>query len=142
VATFATVARKVDRLAGTVSPQSRRRILTRLGADGKQDYMEEISRDLGADLTMSNWRRAPKKQIKFGARYKVLDDNRVVISPRPVGPFKVVDLGRKAGTSKRGRPVSASRGHRTADRAQNVIIDKTPARARKLVAANIARAMR
>lgn len=142
MATFDSVARKVDRLAGTCSPQARRRILARLGMEGKADYLGEISADIGADLQMSNWRRPPKKRITFRARYKVLDDNRVVIAPSPVGPFSVIDVGRRAGESKRGRIVSRSRGQGTAARAQNKIIRETPGRARKLVASNIARAMR
>lgn len=142
MATFDSVARKVDRLAGTCSPQARRRILARLGMEGKKDYLAEISHDIGNDLQMTNWRRAPKKQITFRARYKVIDDNRVVIAPSPVGPFSVIDIGRKAGDSKRGRPVSRSKGKGTAARAQDKIIQETPGRARKLVASNIAKAMR
>jgi hypothetical protein len=63
-----------------------------------------IRRDLGGDLRMSNWK------AKFDVKTTVKNPSWLEIAPVRPGPMNVPESGRKAGRSRKGRKVSASRG--------------------------------
>lgn len=141
--TLAKFALKVERLErGLTSPEAKKYILQKLGQMARDDYKREIAADLGPDLAMSNWRRSPKRQIRFNSRSRIAEEkSSVFIYPVPVGPFKVLDVGRSAGYSRKGRPVSKSRGKGTSARAQNRIEAETPIRAHRMVTRAVSKAL-
>lgn len=106
---FGSFARKVDKISRELTDES---MLRSVGMAGKRIGTEAVTRDIG-DLSMSNWRRG--RPINLGARFDVLGDNSVEVSPRRGGrgPMRVLNDGRKPGVSRRGRPVSGSRGKGT-----------------------------
>lgn len=143
MSSFAEVARKADRLSRELGPQGRKKMLVSLAKQAKADYASEIERVTGPDFELRNWRRPPKKRIHFRARYKLFgDDTQAGITPAPVGPYKVLDLGRRPGVSKKGRPYSGTRGNGISPAARNKIVTRTPKRAEAETAKAIARGWR
>lgn len=92
-------------------------LLQAVGLEGKRLGSAAVQRDIG-DLSLSNWRR--NRPINLASRFDVRGDSGVEIGPnkRGRGPVRVLTDGRKAGTSRKGRPVSASTGKGTWDRAR------------------------
>lgn len=111
---LAGLARKVKRLEKELSDES---LMKSVGVKGKQIGNRNIQADAGGDLGLSNWRRG--RPINMGVRFDTVSAQTLEIGPRPRarGAVRVLSEGRKAGVSRRGRPVSASRGKGTWDRA-------------------------
>lgn len=72
--------------------------------------------DMGGDLALSNWRRS--RPVRVRIRDSIGRDSTAKITPLPIGPMKVITVGRKAGVS-RGRRYSSSRGKGTWFRARD-----------------------
>lgn len=142
---FTDTARKLQSLEADLGPMGLRKIAASVGMDAKRDVLEEAARDLGPDRRMSGWGR-----FQFGAGYEVRGSSSVAISPRPAGPWVVLERGRRAkpgGIPKRRRtkvyrtpygprsassarpwPVGRTRGHRTFTVAVRRISERTPQR--------------
>lgn len=109
--------RKLEGLADAFEGRALRAAITKAGGEGKKLAAEALKGDIG-DMSMSNWRRG--KPINLAVRYDVKADTAVEIGPnkRAAGPWRVLEEGRKSGTSKGSRkraprPVSSSRGKST-----------------------------
>ncbi len=113
--------RKVNRLEKDLTDEA---MLKAVGLKGKQIGTSAISSELG-DTSLSNWRRG--KPVDMKSRFDIKGDS-VVIGPnkRGRGPVRVLNEGRKAGTSRKGRPVSSSRGKGTWNRAQDEMERELP----------------
>ena len=111
---LAGFARKVQRIEKELSDES---LMRAVGVKGKQIGNQAIQSAAGGDLGLSNWRRG--RPINLGVRFDNVNPSTLEIGPRPRGrgPVRVLNEGRKPGVSRRGRPVSASRGKGTWDRA-------------------------
>lgn len=105
-------------------------LLKAVGMEGKRLGSAAVQRDIG-DLSMSNWRRG--RPVNLASRFDIKGDSAVEIGPnkRGRGPVRVLTDGRKAGTSRKGRPVSASRGRGTWDRARDDMERELPKVARQ-----------
>lgn len=125
---LAGLARKVQRLEKELSDDS---LMKAVGVKGKQIGNQAIQSAAGGDLALSNWRRG--RPVNIGVRFDNVNPQTLEIGPRPRGrgPVRVLTDGRKAGVSKRGRPVSASRGKGTWDRASAEMERELPDVARK-----------
>lgn len=111
---LAAFARKVDKVIAEVSDES---LLRAVGMAGKRIGTDAIRADTGGDARMSNWRRG--RPINLSARFDEVGSSAVEIAPgvRARGPVRVLNDGRQPGVSRRGRPVSGSRGKGTWGRA-------------------------
>ena len=105
---------KLDRIAKELTDE---RLLNAVGMEGKRIGTTEIRADTGGDAKMTNWRRG--RPINLATRFDIQGESTVQIAPaaRARGPVRVLTSGRRAGESRRGRPVSASTGKGTWDRA-------------------------
>lgn len=114
-------ARKVNRLEKDLTDEA---MLKSVGLKGKQIGTAAISGEIG-DTSLSNWRRG--RPVDMKSRFDIKGDA-VVIGPnkRGRGPVRVLNEGRKAGTSRKGRPVSASSGKGTWNRAQDEMARELP----------------
>ena len=113
---------KVERTAKELTDE---RLLMAVGMAGKRIGTDAVKSDIG-DLSMSNWRRG--RPVQLGSRFDVKGDNAVEIGPgkRARGPVRVLTEGRKAGASRKGRPVSSSRGKGTWTAAQTEMERELP----------------
>ena len=111
-------------LAVALGPDGLKPVLTAIGMTGKDESTRAVRSDIG-DVSMSNWRRA--KPISIGARFD-LSGTSVMITPdrRSRGPWKVLESGRRAGTSRRGRRYSSSSGKGTWSDAERLIEVEAP----------------
>ena len=111
---LASFARKVDKVLDELSNEA---MLKQVGMAGKRIGGEEIRADSGGDGKLTNWRR--NRPINLAPRFDLKGQNAVEIAPtvRGRGPVRVLNEGRKAGVSRRGRPYGASTGKGTWDRA-------------------------
>lgn len=107
---LAAFARKVDRVVKDLSDES---LLRAVGMAGKRIGTTAIKADTGGDARMRNWRRG--RPVNLSARFDEVGTSAVEIAPaaRARGPVRVLNDGRQPGTSRRGRPVSGSRGKGT-----------------------------
>jgi hypothetical protein len=113
--------RKVNKLEKDLTDDA---LLNAVGMKGKQIGTSAISSEIG-DTSLSNWRRG--RPIDMKSRFDIKGDA-VVIGPnkRGRGPVRVLNEGRKAGTSRKGRPVSSSQGKGTWNRAQDEMERELP----------------
>jgi hypothetical protein len=120
---LAGLARKVQRIEKELSDES---LMRAVGMKGKQIGNSAIQSGAGGDLGLSNWRRG--KPVNLGVRFDNVNPSTLEIGPRPRarGAVKVLNEGRKAGTSRKGRPVSASRGKGSWDRASTEMERELP----------------
>ncbi len=125
---LAGLARKVQRIEKELSDES---LFRAVGMKGKQIGNTNIQADAGGDLALSNWRRG--QPINMGVRFDQKNQSTLEIGPRPRarGVTKVLNEGRKAGVSRRGRPVSASAGKGSWDKASAEMERELPDVARK-----------
>ena len=125
---LAGLARKVQRIEKELSDES---LMRAVGLKGKQIGNSAIQSGAGGDLALSNWRRG--RPINLGVRFDNVNPSTLEIAPRPRarGAVKVLNEGRKAGTSRRGRPVSASRGKGSWTKASTEMERELPDVARK-----------
>jgi hypothetical protein len=142
---FSALARKMDRLATEFGDRAIADLNKRVGMETKGDVNEAVQGDLG-DLSMSNWRRG--RPIQVTGRFDVEGDS-LIISPaaRAIGPMRVLEDGRRAGTARgrRGRPgrrVSSSRGKSTWSDAVRIMEREVPGRIAKQVNKAIRSALR
>lgn len=162
MSTFVDVTTKANRLARELGPAGNRRMILFLGRAARADYDSVIADDLGSDQAFRNWRRPPKKRLKISAGLFVVDDETVTVGPRLVGPFHVLDRGRKERAAqeryeiqysdgprgrrrryaKAKRAVSATAGRNTSYRARVLIGKRTPQRAAAYTARRLAKAWR
>jgi hypothetical protein len=106
---LAAFARKVDKVLDEIDDPG---LFRAVGMAGKKLGTAAVQNDIG-DTSMSNWRRG--RPINLSSRFDVVSENTVEIAPgkRARGPVRVLNEGRKPGVSRRGRPVSGSRGKNT-----------------------------
>ena len=125
---LAGLARKVKRIEVELSDES---LMRAVGMKGKQIGNANIQSDAGGDLSLSNWRRG--RPINMGVRFDNVNPSLLEIGPRPRarGVAKVLSEGRKPGVSRRGRPVSGSRGKGTWGKATSEMERELPDVARK-----------
>ena len=125
---LAGLARKVQRIEKELSDES---LMRAVGMKGKQIGNSAIQSAAGGDLALSNWRRG--RPLNLAVRFDNVNPSTLEIGPRPRarGPVRVLTDGRKAGTSRRGRPVSSSRGKGTWDKASAEMDRELPDVARK-----------
>jgi hypothetical protein len=130
--TFASFSHKIGVLRDELDGTALQRKLDHIGVEAKKDALNALKADIG-DTSMSNWRR--KRQIKIGARYDFLSENEIEVKPTPrsFGPWKVLEQGRRAGRSKRGRRYGASRGKSTWSEAVKIMERETPKRVDRYV---------
>jgi hypothetical protein len=121
--TLPQLAFKLERVAKELTDA---KLLQAVGMEGKRLGTDSIKADTGGDARMSNWRRG--RPINLATRFDLVGESAVEIAPakRARGPVRVLNEGRKAGTSRRGRPVSASSGGGTWDRASQSMTTELP----------------
>lgn len=124
---LAGLGRKVAKVRRELTDQS---LMRSVGMEGKKIGNAAISADAGGNLALTNWRRG--KPVNLGVRFDNLSEATLQIAPSPRGrgPVRVLTDGRKAGRSRRGRPVSASRGKGTWDKASAQMEQELPKVAR------------
>ena len=141
---FADFAVKLDRLNTKLGPAGIRAITTKVAVAAKKDVAVEVVKDVGADLRMSGWAR-----VRFDSGFKLVSDHVAKLTPRPAGPWMVLEDGRKAAaSSKRSKPgiratpwgprtykaggvrarVGRTAGHHTFQHATTTIKRETPRR--------------
>lgn len=118
---LAECAAKFDKVGDLLTGAKLKQISTRLGTAAKKDALTAAAKDVGADLAMSNWKRA-----KLGARFDVVGDDTVKVKPTPSGPWKVItdgagshEVSAKLGRIK-GRGASLRRNERNFNQAFGV----------------------
>lgn len=153
---FAELAGKVDNLARALSGDALKRVVTRVALAAKGDVRDEAADELGPDRRMSGWTR-----IRFDAGYDVTGPTTAEVTPRPAGPWAVLNFGRRAKASglprrKRAKVYrtpwglrtatpahpfrqGATRGHYTWTRAVHRIAEQTPRRVQAEERAALAR---
>jgi hypothetical protein len=121
VSDLAQFTAKVNRLERDLTDET---MLNSVGMKGKQIGTSAITSAIG-DTSLSNWRRG--RPIDMKSRFDV-KGSAVVIGPnrRGQGPTRVLNDGRKAGVSRKGRPVSSSKGRGTWDKAQDEMERELP----------------
>lgn len=130
----------VGKLAAVLNGPDLRRLTSSVALRAKRDAEHALDADLpGRKFT--NWRP------KLSVGYTVLDDTSATVRPRPSGPWKVLNDGRKAGqkySRKRGQNVgwgaTVGKGTWTVDAAP-VIRRETPGRVDKGVQDSIRKAL-
>jgi hypothetical protein len=136
--TFASFSHKIGVLRDELDGTALQRKLDHIGIAAKKDALNALKSDIG-DTSMSNWRR--KRQIKIGVRYDFLSESEIEVKPTPrsLGPWTVLEQGRRAGRSKpkrrspRGRYYSASKGKKTWSEAVKIMERETPKRVDRYV---------
>jgi hypothetical protein len=130
--TFASFSHKIGVLRDELDGTALQRKLDHIGIAAKKDALNALKSDIG-DTSMSNWRR--KRPIKIAARYDFLSESEIEVKPTPrsFGPWKVLEQGRRPGTSKRGRRYGASRGKNTWSEAVKIMERETPKRVDRYV---------
>jgi len=83
------------KLARAFDGSAKRTILDAIGEAGQDEVAPAVRGDIG-DTSMSGWSHL--KPVQITGRYRVLDDDSVVIMPTPqsAGPMTVLDRGREA----------------------------------------------
>lgn len=142
---FATVGRKFEAFADDLAGRTLAEVMERLGQAAKKDAAEAVTGDIG-DLSMSNWWRG--RPIQIQARYDVVSDHEVEVTPQPRsrGPWRVLEEGRRGGAASdlvlvgrarkdgtrrgrsRGRNVGATAGKQTWSDAERLMDERTPKR--------------
>lgn len=91
---------KLDEIASNLTGAALRQITDSVAYETKKLVESELEGDIGADRKFSGWKR-----VKLGVGYEVTSDYEATISPRPNGPWKVLDRGRRSGAAipARGR---------------------------------------
>ena len=107
---MAAFARKVDRVVKDLTDESLQKAV---GLAGKRIGTDRIKADTGGDARMTNWRRG--RPVNLATRYDLVGSNAVQVAPgaRARGAVRVLNDGRQAGVSRRGRSYGASRGKGT-----------------------------
>lgn len=121
---------KLDRYKGLVDGRGLRYITTETSVKAKKVLLAEGRADTGGNNQLSGWRRSPKKAVRVRAGFELRSDSRAEFIPKPNGVWKVLEIGRDAGVSKkratRGRAYGRSRGKGTWSRAWNKINPDVP----------------
>lgn len=117
---------KLTQLKNAFDGTTLRSTVTRVATQGKADALEAVEGDLPG-RKFHHWRP------KIGARYDLTSDSSATVSGSPVGPFKVLDVGRKRGkkfSRKRKRVIGwgPTKGRNTWDKAAIKITAETPGR--------------
>jgi len=130
VDTFASYNAKLTKLQRELDGSALKAAIDKIGIAAKGDALNALKSDI-QDTSMSNWRRG--RPIKMAARYDFKSDHEIEVHPtKPSGgPWKVLESGRRAGTSKKGRRYGASRGKNTWSDALAIMERETPARVDK-----------
>lgn len=137
-----------------------KRAMTRLGVEAKEDVDEITARDFGGDRAMSGWRNGTLK-LKTG--FEQPTDSRLVLTPRPAGPWQVAEQGRmggaKAPKGRRRRATMATpwgprtftqsnplrigrtKGKRTWSRGIDLVERRAAERAADIIAAEVVRGL-
>jgi hypothetical protein len=123
VTTLPQLALKLERVAKDLTDA---KLLQAVGMEGKRIGTDSIRADTGGDARMSNWRRG--RPINLATRFDLVGDSAVEIAPgkRARGPVRVLQDGRRAGVSRKGRPVSASAGKGTWERSTSLMEVELP----------------
>jgi hypothetical protein len=87
---FDAVSRKFQALSRDLGGAGLRGVVTRVSVAAKKDIDAKVVRDLGSDRKFSNWGK-----FKFGSGFDLTSDSTSVVKPRPVGPWFVLEQGRK-----------------------------------------------
>jgi len=95
----AKLGRQVAAIGQEMSGSGQRSILTKVSVEAKKDVDKEVVASLGGDRKFSNW------GVRFGSGFEVVSDSRSELKPRPLGPWLVLEKGRKgkAAAYPRGR---------------------------------------
>lgn len=110
---------RLNRLADALTYVQLKQVMTKLGVEAKKDITAAAKRDLGGDTKFSGWKRV---SLNSGFRHR--GRGRIIIDPKPLGPWRVAEEGRSA-ASKHG----ATAGKFTWTDAIGNISDETPQRA-------------
>lgn len=93
----------------------------------------EARKDMGGNLSLSNWRRGKPVNVRIRDDWKNVGGDAELasmITPRPIGPMVVMTHGRNAGVSNRrksrGRPYPGSRGKGTWTRGRTKVYQQVP----------------
>lgn len=98
---FGPLATKITALQRDLDGRGLRSITNDVAYRGKKDVMTEVVKDLGPDMRMRNWGR-----FRFGAGYELTSNTSATLTPRPAGPWRVLNFGRY------GKPRAYPRGRR------------------------------
>jgi hypothetical protein len=132
------MAAQISRVAVALDDKSWHSIV---GAQAKDNARTAVRSDLG-DLSMSNWR--PSKPIQLGSRWDS-DGDGIIVQPRPLGPWRVMEGGRRPGMSKqrrgrKSRRVGATAGKQTWSNAVSLMSRDVPKKIAKAKVAAVRKA--
>lgn len=91
---------KADKYQRLVDGRGLRWITTETAFQAKKKLLEEGRAATGGDLSLSGWRRAPKKPVKLRAGFELRSNSTAEFIPKPNGVWKVLEEGRLAGIKK------------------------------------------
>lgn len=92
------IARRLNPLERMLtSPEATRDLLNTLGKQAKGDVRQGVIPDMGGDGQMSNWPRRSKRAPALGARYDLVSDTVMTVTPdrSSAGPFAMLENGRR-----------------------------------------------
>lgn len=119
---------KLDQYSRLVDGRGLRWITTEVAMKSKAVLLETAKTDIGSDNKMSGWRRPPRKAVRVRAGFELRSNSTAEFVPKPNGVWKVMELGRDAGVSKKratkGRPYGRTRGKQTWSKAWDRINPK------------------
>lgn len=124
--TLAELNAKLSRLTDALEGPSQREVIGRIALAAKNDALTALDRDRPG-RKFHNW----KPKLSVG--YDVTSDTTAVVKPRPSGPWKVLNDGRRRGRKyvrKRKRVIGwgPTKGKDTWTKAHAEIVAKTPNR--------------
>lgn len=105
-ADFLRIAKKFDAYNGLIDGRGARWITTQVALEAKKGLLDAAKTEVGSDGTMSGWRRKSKnrpnaKAVRFRAGFELESDHKASFTPKPNGLWKVLEIGRDPGVSKR-----------------------------------------
>jgi len=105
-ADFLRIAKKFDAYQGLIDGRGARWITTQVALEAKKGLLDASKAEVGSDGTMSGWRRQSKKRpnakkVRFRAGFELTSDHKAEFKPKPNGLWKVLEIGRDPGVSKR-----------------------------------------
>lgn len=105
-ADFLRIAQKFDAYQGLLDGRGARWITTEVALEAKKGLLATAKTEVGSDGTFSGWRRKSARRpnakgVRFRAGFDLVSDHKAEFKPKPNGLWKVLEIGRDPGFSKR-----------------------------------------
>lgn len=105
-ADFLRIAKKFDSYQGLIEGRGARWITTAVSVEAKKGLLAAAKAEVGSDGTFSGWRRKSSKRpnvksVRFRAGFELISDHKAEFKPKPNGLWKVLEIGRDPGFSRK-----------------------------------------